>query len=210
MTDAAASAPLGRRPARVKGPSVILFDFFGVLCSEVAPFWLADNVPAADAGPLKQGLIHAADEGAIPQAEMFAELGRLAHKTANQVLEEWTALAMVDPEMVKLAAGLRQDARVALLSNCPAPFLRSLLSLHQLEDLFEQIVISSEVGLAKPDPTIFLLTLQRLQVEASAVLFIDDNARNVAAARYLGLSAIHFESGDQCRRLLQEACRVDG
>jgi len=186
-------------------PSVILFDFFGVLCSEVSPFWLADNLPATEAVALKQGLIHEADKGVISQVEMFGELGRLAQKTADQVLAEWTELAVINPGMVELATDLRQHARVALLSNCPAPFLRDLLSLHQFDGLFEQTIISSEVGLAKPDPAIFNLALKRLQIEASAVLFIDDNPRNVAAAKDLGFSAILFESDDKCRCLLQEA-----
>lgn len=193
------------RSVLAKPPEIILFDFFGVLCSEVAPFWLANNVPEADATALKGGLIHAADEGAIGQAEMFAELGRIAGKPADQVLAEWSALAVIDHAMVAFAAGLRARVRVSLLSNCPAPFLRELLRSHQLEVYFEQIIISSEVALAKPDPTIFHLALDRLGAAAASVLFIDDNPRNVVAAQSVGMRAIHFEAIDQCRDQVQVA-----
>jgi len=185
-------------------PIVILFDFFGVLCSEVAPFWLADNLPAADAIALKQGLIHQADQGAVSQAEMFGELGRLSRKPTQEVQAEWTALATIDAEMVDLAESLRLRSRIALLSNCPAPFLRGLLGSYELEGMFEQIFISAELGIAKPDPAIFLLALERLQVKADSVLFIDDNSQNIAAAKDLGIRTIHFKSKSEALPLIEE------
>jgi len=57
-------------------------------------------------------------------------------------------------------------------------------------DLFDEIVDSCDVGLRKPDPAIFRLTCDRLDVKAEAAVFLDDTYRHVEAARKLGLHAI--------------------
>ena len=64
---------------------------------------------------------------------------------------------------------------------------------------FDAQILSHEVGLLKPDPAIFELTLRHCGLEADRTLFIDDLRANVEAARALGMSAIQFESAEQIR-----------
>ena len=64
---------------------------------------------------------------------------------------------------------------------------------------FETILVSGEHGLIKPDPRIFELLLERIGREAGACIYIDDNAKNVAAAGSLGFAAVHFQSPEQLR-----------
>ena len=59
--------------------------------------------------------------------------------------------------------------------------------------LFDTVTFSYEVGLRKPDPEIFKLTLDRLAVPPSAAIFIDDRPDNVEGARALGMQAILYE-----------------
>jgi 2-haloacid dehalogenase len=63
---------------------------------------------------------------------------------------------------------------------------------------FEHIVVSGEVGLAKPDPAIFALALEHIARPASQVVFIDDSAINTAAARQLGMATITFTTPAAC------------
>ncbi len=183
-------------------PRVIVFDFFGVICSEVAPFWLEEHVGQAAGKELKRNLIHAADRGVISQAEMFADLGARSGQSASQVLAAWNSLVHVDPAMVELVDHVRTLARVSLLSNCPAPFVRDILRRHDLERRFESIVVSAEEGMAKPEPAIFHLALSRLGVAPADAVMVDDNPTNVQAARTVGMRAIQFESAAQCRERL--------
>ena len=69
-------------------------------------------------------------------------------------------------------------------------------------DWFNSILVSAEVGLIKPDPAIFELLLERIGRRPHECVYIDDSARNVAAAAALGLDAIHFESSDRLREAL--------
>lgn len=64
---------------------------------------------------------------------------------------------------------------------------------------FEDIVVSGEVGLAKPDPRIFELTIERCSLVPSRTVFIDDSLKNVEAGRNAGLHALHFRDPDQLR-----------
>jgi HAD superfamily hydrolase (TIGR01509 family) len=72
---------------------------------------------------------------------------------------------------------------------------------HPLEARFDAVVIFGEVGLAKPDPRIFRLCLERLGLSAGAALFVDDRADNVEAAARVGLQTLQFEGPDALERL---------
>jgi 2-haloacid dehalogenase len=65
---------------------------------------------------------------------------------------------------------------------------------------FESILVSGEVGLIKPDPRIFELLLESIGRAAAGCIYIDDNARNVAAASALGFDALQFEGPERLRR----------
>jgi 2-haloacid dehalogenase len=67
---------------------------------------------------------------------------------------------------------------------------------------FESILVSGEEGLIKPDPRIFQLLLRRIGRTPAACIYIDDNARNVAAAATLGFDAIAFAGVAQLRDAL--------
>jgi 2-haloacid dehalogenase len=70
---------------------------------------------------------------------------------------------------------------------------------------FDGTVVSGIERVAKPDPRIFELLLERFGLNASSTLFIDDKALNVAAARGVGMPAIEFESPEHLRRELEHA-----
>jgi 2-haloacid dehalogenase len=59
-------------------------------------------------------------------------------------------------------------------------------------DVFEDIIVSGDEGVAKPDPKIFEILRQRVDHNLGACIFIDDSMANVAAAREAGLNAILF------------------
>ena len=56
----------------------LVFDFFGVISSEVAPFWLAKYLSASQAAAVKATIVQAADRGTLSQDELFSSLAELA------------------------------------------------------------------------------------------------------------------------------------
>lgn len=71
-------------------------------------------------------------------------------------------------------------------------------------DWFEDIVISGEVQLAKPDPRIFELARTRCRLQPERTVYVDDLTRNVNAARALGFHGHHFQEPAALRRELQD------
>jgi 2-haloacid dehalogenase len=69
---------------------------------------------------------------------------------------------------------------------------------------FDGIVVSGREKLRKPSPAFFQLLLDRYNIKASTSLFIDDNLRNIKAAREFGIDSIHFEHPEQLKIELEK------
>ena len=110
--------------------------------------------------------------------------------------------------MIDFIRDLRgRGVRAALLTNNVRewePLWRS--KLPEIDELFELVVDSAFVGLRKPDPAIFNLTLDRLGgVEAGRCVFVDDLDVNCDAARALGMAAVRFETAAQAIPKIESA-----
>jgi 2-haloacid dehalogenase len=75
---------------------------------------------------------------------------------------------------------------------------------------FREIFVSGELRMIKPDPAIFRHTVEAIGVSAANCLFIDDSAKNVAAAAAGGLLTHHFTAAGQLRRDLERLGVLDG
>lgn len=85
------------------------------------------------------------------------------------------------------------------ITNFAAPFWREFRAGEPLFDRFADIVVSGDEKIAKPDPAIFALAERRFGYPARAMLFIDDNAANIAAAAKLGWQVHHFRDAPTLR-----------
>ncbi|HYG60117.1 MAG TPA: HAD-IA family hydrolase [Symbiobacteriaceae bacterium] len=189
---------------------VLVFDFFGVICSEIAPFWLARYLPVDEAARVKATVVHAADIGELSQQDMFSQLGEIAHVSPKQVEEEWWSYVVIDRDVVEMIRKLKVDHTVALLTNAPAEFVRAILRKYELFPLFHAIVVSGEERCAKPDPIIYQRMLERLSVPAAQTVMIDDNPVNVKGAEAAGMNGLLFESSDQLRSFLVDRHYLSG
>jgi putative hydrolase of the HAD superfamily len=82
--------------------------------------------------------------------------------------------------------------RLGLLTNNVKEFGEHWRTMFPLEDLFEDVVDSSHVGMRKPERGIYELTCTRMGVQPTETIFVDDNLDNVEAARAYGMEAVHF------------------
>lgn len=83
------------------------------------------------------------------------------------------------------------------LSNWSAETFPLMRDKFDFFDLLDDIVISGEVGMIKPEPEIFEHMLERIGKAAGTCIFIDDAAANVAQAQKMGFATIHFHSPAQ-------------
>jgi epoxide hydrolase-like predicted phosphatase len=103
----------------------------------------------------------------------------------------------LDPELIEFIRSLKPTYTTALLSNNWSDLRQALTTQWQIADAFDEIIISAEVGLVKPDPRIFRLTAAKLGVTPEQALFVDDFIENVQAAQAEGWQAVHFQNSQQ-------------
>jgi len=108
-------------------------------------------------------------------------------------------------ETVAILKTLHQNSnhRLIALTNWSAETWPEATARYSFLQLFEGILVSGVEKLKKPDPAIYRLLLERYEIDISTAVFIDDNARNVAAARALGLRSIQFENSNQLHQDLR-------
>ena len=105
-----------------------------------------------------------------------------------------------DKELVEFIRTLRPGLKTGLLSNAWMGTRQTLGDKYGCLDAFDVSVFSYEVGLAKPDSRIYALILEKLGVQPSQAVFVDDFLVNVQAARELGISGIQFKNREQAIR----------
>lgn len=115
----------------------------------------------------------------------------------------------LDTTLVHTIRDLRIHYKTALLSNAFSDLREMVTYKWKIEDAFDQIIISSEIGIMKPDLGVFNLALNSLGVNAKQAVFIDDFLQNIQGARGLNINTIHFQSTDQTLTELGEILRMN-
>ena len=192
---------------------VLICDFGGVLTSPLEAGFLAyQEESGLTLAELGRAMARAAEEhgdhplfqlerGEISEAEFRARIE--AHLEQDFDLERLIALSIkqVEPNapMIELVRELRADGvRTALLTNNVREW-ESLWRSKTIDELFEVVVVSASVGMRKPDPAIYRLTVERLDgsVSPEDCVFVDDLEVNCEAARGLGMTAVRFTDAEQ-------------
>ena len=132
------------------------------------------------------------------------ELEQRAGRPLPPLHEEWRkSQAAIGPNL-DLARSLRPRYKISVLSNADVS-LRGRLERDGIHHFFDDIVVSAEVGMAKPEPAIFCLAVERLGLAPGECVFVDDWDKNVEAAREVGMQALLYrvDKGDDLRAQLE-------
>jgi putative hydrolase of the HAD superfamily len=155
--------------------------------------------------------------GRMTEAQFLASLERTLREELGREIScadfsdtLWAGLAPNEP-MIELMAALRIEGyRMALVTNNVREWESRWRAMAPIDDIFELVVDSAFVGVRKPDPEIYELTVRRLGVTAQACLFVDDLERNCAAARDAGMRAVVYRDPEQAEREIRAALNGSG
>ena len=101
-----------------------------------------------------------------------------------------------------IAAAFRAaGGRTAILSNGVPEIIGKVRNERNLAAVFDVVIVSCEVGCAKPDPAIYRICLEQLGTDPAATLFVDDREVNLQAARDAGLQTLHFVGDESIAQL---------
>ena len=135
-----------------------------------------------------------ASTGEIPEEAHWQAVAKalgIGREESEKINTEFFSGDRVDVLLLDFLRSLRPERKVGLISNAWSG-LRALIMRHKIDDVFDELIISAEVGLIKPDPRIFRLALEKLGVLPEESVFLDDMLVNVEAARSVGMNAIQF------------------
>ncbi len=117
----------------------------------------------------------------------------LAEEMVEVFLHVQRKTLQATPGAIETLFRLRPALKLAVVTNGPATTQRAKLKMLQLEDLFDHVAISAELGLWKPEPGIFETTLEALDVSPEAAVMVGDiPSLDLAAPAKLGMTTVHF------------------
>ncbi len=185
----------------------MIFDFGGVLVEMV------DNRPK----------LELANELGVSLAKLDtlifdSESARQASRGEIKVSEHWEAVRValgIHPEdmsgflerywssddinwaLLDFIRQLHPRYKVGLLSNAWDDLRQTMHRRWNIDGLFDQMIISAEVKMVKPEPRIFSMAVERLGVQPAESIFVDDIQENIAAAIAQGINAILYHDAAQ-------------
>ncbi len=152
------------------------------------------------APPGESEFAHKVFTGEISEAEILSNIGlhwRLSPWLVRFLRRRSFSKKRFNKRMADFVRSLRPRYLTAILSNAGDLDRQVFNDAYGIESLVDKVIISAEVGLAKPDPRIFRLALDQFDLQPAEAIFVDDLAVNVEAASQVGMRAIQFHSNAQ-------------
>ena len=201
----------------------LISDFGGVLTTPlVAGFLAYEREAPISLEELGRGMqaaaevygdhpLHLLERGEITEVEFARRLSEQLHDGFDLERLRELYFELIEPNGAMIAfigEQRRRGLRTALLTNNVRewePLWRA--KLPELDEVFEVVVDSAFVGMRKPEPAIYELTVERLGdgLRAEECLFVDDIELNCESARAVGMTAVHFQDADQAIAELESA-----
>jgi putative hydrolase of the HAD superfamily len=173
---------------------VVTTDFFASLGAHCERFGLPHDRfrDLVTADPVGRKLYHQVERGELSQPEFERRIAPLLGVEPDGLVRGLLADLRPDPLMTDAVAQARAAGiRVGVISNSwgTAPF--DPYAGYRLDEQFDAVVISSDVGIRKPDPAIYLLAADKLGVTPTLCVFVDDIPSNLGPAREVGMAVVH-------------------
>ncbi len=179
----------------------IVFDFAGVIAPGIIMSWLKRNLTRDDPRYKK---FHEAsnkwDLGQVTIEEFYALLSDITDIPTGSIQKELYENSTYHIEVIDIVKRLKKNYKIILFSNNFAHNVYQLLDRHDIKGLFDEIIISSEHNMKKPDSRFYQMMLSIANAKKNEVIFIDDTQENVDAGTMLGIQSFLYKDHDQLIR----------
>jgi len=182
----------------------VIFDCFGVLTTSgfrvFRDKYFADDIEKRDQA---LELMSQQNLGTLSYKELIKRVAKLANVPEETVESYMDKNKPNEPLFDYIRSKLKPKYKIGLLSNAGDNWLKELFSEEDVK-LFDEIILSYEVGLIKPDPNIYLLAAKKFNVEPAECIFIDDNHVHCSGAEGVGMKAICYKDFSQFKKDFEE------
>ena len=128
---------------------------------------------------------------------------KISDKEISSVEADFFAGDVVDRSLIQFLQSLRPGFKTGLISNAWSD-MREYLVRQKLDEVFDHLIISAEIGAAKPDARIYRFALEQAKVKANEAVFVDDVPANIEACEQIGMRGILFRDSQEVIRQLNE------
>ena len=151
--------------------------------------------------------------GMVPKEVFLETIRSFSGKKINdkQIVLAWNAILKNYPShRIDLLQEVKEYYTTILLSNTNSFHIEAAMKLYQnnytipFENLFDKIYWSYEIGLRKPDNEIFQFVMQKHNLKAEEIFFIDDSIQHIEAAARLGIQTHHLKEGEDVAQLFEK------
>jgi HAD superfamily hydrolase (TIGR01549 family) len=182
----------------------IIFDCFGVLAeSSYNNFYSTHLSDKPEVVEQIKALDHASNKGSITHDDFYRGIAELTKMPEYEIRE----FMKQHPANLELFAYVQNDLKphykIGLLSNVASDLMDELFTKEQKE-VFDDVVLSYAVNLAKPDVEIFELAAERLGIPTDECVFIDDVQIYLDGADIAGMQTILYEDFDSFKKELEK------
>jgi HAD superfamily hydrolase (TIGR01509 family) len=175
----------------------IVFDCYGVLVSGSLDY--LRSLTPADKRQEFTDLARAADNGFISREQYVDGVSELIGKPAGEIYDTISKQEVRNVEMLAYVKELRKNYRTAMLSNVGRGSIERLFTKSELDELFDAVVLSSEIGMTKPSVEAYECAASKLDLLPSECVMVDDIALNAEGAEMAGMRGVVFTSLADCR-----------
>lgn len=173
----------------------IIFDFFGVFCPDLSMNWFCKTAKGYKAKlPEFHAICTQSDYGRLSRADFCKQVSALAGISVDEMVQEIEAETKINDSLVNYVKELRQNYQIACLSNGSHEWTIAIINDHGLAHLFDEVVLSADIGIVKPNPEVYAYTLEKLGIKTSEAIFVDDRKVNVDAAEACGIRSLLFSN----------------
>ena len=186
----------------------VIFDCFGVLTVDI---WRAfcDGLPENVDRQALQDLNKAADSGLISFKQFADGIMELTGEVLPDVTQMPAESVVKNVLLLDHIKQLKRTYKIGLLSNISNDWITSEFLSTEEQALFDDMVMSYQVRMTKPDTAIFELACQRLGVRPKEAILIDDVERYITAAQSIGMHGIVYNDLAQYNRELERLLNSD-
>ena len=180
----------------------VIFDCFGVLTADGLKhlreeFWGNDSASSQHIYDMSK----AVNAGYLGYDQFVSEISKMSGLQIDEVRQRINGASPNNVLFEYIRDGLREKTKIGMLSNAADDWLNTLFSEWQVR-LFDEIVLSYQVGAVKPEHAMYQAITQRLGVGFEECVFIDDSESYCRAAQNLGMSTIwHQDTHDTIAKL---------
>jgi HAD superfamily hydrolase (TIGR01509 family) len=171
---------------------VVILDFFGVVCGK--GLWRTYEIAGGDLEKDHDYIEAVVDKEAV-NAISNDEFHQMIGERLGMTAQEWKAIHDMhdgpNEDTLELIRELKKEYRIVLLSNAGKGVVQERLSTEQLA-LFDAVVVSGEVGFAKPNAKIYQYAAEKVGVDLNECVFTDDHAEYLLGAEAVGMKTILF------------------